>query len=270
MAQEGEMSDRPNPEFRWLERGEGEPVILLHGLMGRMDHWEASLDELGDVCRPIALSLPLFDPGLAEVSIRELGRHVVRFLDAVEIPRAVIGGNSLGGHVALEVALAQPDRVSGLILTGSSGLFERSFTRGVPHRPTPEYVRTKMEEVFYDRGLVTPAWVESVRQIVTSRPSGIRVVRLARAAKRQSVEERLGEVQPATLLVWGRDDRITPPEVAERFRALIPGAELWLLARCGHAPMLERPEAFNAIVAGWLEATRAQRERLSPVGGGVR
>jgi pimeloyl-ACP methyl ester carboxylesterase len=264
------MNGNPYPEFRWLERGEGEPVILLHGLMGRMDHWETSLEELGDVCRPIALSLPIFDAALAEVSIEELGRHVVRFLDALEIPRAVIGGNSLGGHVAIDVALARPERVSGLILTGSSGLFERSFTRGVPHRPTAEYVRAKMQEVFYDPALVTPAWVESVREVVTTHRSAIRVVRFARAAKRHRVEARLGEVRVPTLLVWGEDDHITPPAVAERFRALIPRAELRYLARCGHAPMLERPQAFDDIVMDWLELTRAGRERLAPIGGGVR
>ena len=93
------MHGGSDPEFRWLERGEGEPVVLLHGLMG--------------------------------------------------IPRAVVGGNSLGGHVALELALSCPDRVSGLILAGSSGLFERGFSRGVPRRPTAEYVRAKLEEVVY-------------------------------------------------------------------------------------------------------------------------
>ena len=151
-------------EFRWLERGDGEPVVFLHGLMGRMDHWEETLDALESVCRPIALSLPILDVDLPEASIEEVGRYVVRFLDALDLPRAVIGGNSLGGHVALEMGLSHGDRVSGLILTGSSGLFERSFTRGVPHRPSGTYVREKMEEIFFDPCLVTAEWVESVRR----------------------------------------------------------------------------------------------------------
>jgi pimeloyl-ACP methyl ester carboxylesterase len=96
------------------------------------------------------------------------------------------------------------------------------------------------------------------------------VVRFARAAKRHSIEDRLGALRAPTLLVWGEDDRITPPDVAERFRALIPDAQLRFVARCGHAPMLERPEAFNDIVGEWLAVTRARRERLAPVGGGVR
>ena len=259
-----------HPQHRWLERGQGEPVILLHGLMGRMDHWETALEELAPVCRPIALGLPIFDVRLAEPSIGELVRHVVRFLDALEIPSAVVGGNSLGGHVAIEMAIAHPERVSGLVLTGSSGLFERSFTRGVPHRPTPEYVRAQMEQVVHDPALVTAAWVESIHEMLTTRHSASRVVRFARAARRHSVESQLGQVRAATLLVWGREDVITPPAVAERFHRLILDSELRFLACCGHAPMLERPVDWSHIAATWLDATRARRELAARVAGGVR
>src|SRR5215469_18968352 len=73
------------PEFRWLERGEGEPVVLLHGLMGRMDHWEETLESLGEVCRAIALSLPILERDMPETSIDGVARYVARFLDALEI-----------------------------------------------------------------------------------------------------------------------------------------------------------------------------------------
>jgi pimeloyl-ACP methyl ester carboxylesterase len=269
-AKEDAVTERRDPEYRWLERGEGEPVLFLHGLMGRMDDWDASLDHLAEVCRPIAPTLPIFDPGLRETSIDGLVAHVTRFMDALEIPQAVVGGNSLGGHVALTLALAHPERVSGLVLTGSSGLFERSFTRGVPHRPTSAYVREKMEEVFFDSTLVTPEWVESVRRTVNEPVTALRVLRFARAAKRHNIEDRLGEIQAPALIVWGMDDRITPPEVGERFHAAIPGAQLVFLPRCGHAPMIEQPEAFNVVVRAWLDATRARRAAPLAGAGGVR
>jgi pimeloyl-ACP methyl ester carboxylesterase len=258
------------PEFRWLERGAGEPVVLLHGLMGQMRHWEPVLEALGEAYRAIALTLPIFHPGLREPSLEELGRHVLRFLDALEIPRAVIGGNSLGGHVALRLALDHGERVSGLVLTGSSGLFERGFTSGVPHRPDRAYVRRKMEEVFFDPGLVTEGWVEDVHRVVTTPASALRVLRFARDARRDNLEARLEEVRVPTLLVWGLEDRITPPEVGERFRALLRDAQLWHLPRCGHAPMLEWPEPFADIVGDWLEGTRARRSVTAPQLGGVR
>jgi pimeloyl-ACP methyl ester carboxylesterase len=255
------MSDAQTvyPEFRWLERGDGEPVVFLHGLMGYMDHWEQTIEALDRVCRAIALSLPILKADLPETSIEEVGRYVVRFLDALGIPKAVIGGNSLGGHVALEMALSHRERVSGLILTGSSGLFERSFTRSVPHRPTGAYVRQKMEEIFFDPRLVTPEWVESVRRTVTTPASALRVIRFARAAKRHNLGDRLGSIEAPALLVWGKDDRITAPEVAERFHALLPESRLVFLPCCGHAPMLERAEAFNEAVTEWLADTRDRR-----------
>src|SRR4029077_21238897 len=103
------------------------------------------------------------------------------------------------------------------------------------------YVRGKMEEVSWDSPLVTSDWVESVRQTVTDPATALRVIRFARAAKHENLEGRLHEIQAPTLIVWGEDDRITPPEVAERFRALIPDSRLTFLPRCGHAPMIEQP-----------------------------
>lgn len=261
------MNAKTSPEFRWLERGEGEAVVLLHGLMGEMEHWEPALETLGDGYRAIAPSLPIFDPTLAEPSVSELARHVVRFLDELQIQHAVVGGNSLGGHVAIEIALRRPDRVTGLILTGSSGLFERGFTRNVPHVPTAEYVRMKMEEIFYDPTLVTPQWVAAVGRVVTTRSTALRVVRFARAAKRHNVEGELPCITVPTLLVWGKEDRITPMEVAERFHASIPDSELVYLTNCGHAPMLERPEAFSEIVGEWLRETGPARAALVHRGG---
>jgi len=250
--------------FRWLERGDGEPLLLLHGLMGEMDHWESTLDALGPYRRPMALELPIFAPDLTDVSVPALADYVRRFMEALELPPAVVCGNSLGGHVALELALTHPSWVDGLILTGSSGLFERSFTRRVPHQPTGAYVRERMEEIFYDPALVTPEWVESVRRIVTTRRTALRVLQVARAAKRDNVEERLSQIRVPTLLVWGKDDRITPTDAAEGFHARIRGSQLVYLPNCGHAPMLERPEAFNAAVGEWLVETRARRGAGGP------
>ncbi|HUP34706.1 MAG TPA: alpha/beta fold hydrolase [Candidatus Limnocylindria bacterium] len=249
-----------DPQFRWLERGAGEPVVLLHGLMGQMHHWDVVLDALGDGYRAIAPTLPVFHPGLREVSVGALARYVLRFLDALDIPRAVIGGNSLGGHVALRLALDHGERVSALVLTGSSGLFERGFASGVPHRPDRAWIRRKMEEVFFDPAVVTEGWVEDVHRLVTTPASALRVLRLARDARRDNLEGRLGDIRVPTLLIWGLEDRITPPEVAERFRALIPDAHLWHLSRCGHTPMLERPEPFAEVLTDWLEGTKSRRE----------
>lgn len=262
------MDSHLDVDVRWLERGEGDAVMLLHGLMGQAQHWDEVLDALSSGYRAIAPTLPIFDPHLRECSIGQLAGFAVRLLDELGIERATIGGNSLGGHVAIDIAFSYPARVSGLILTGSSGLFERSFTRGVSHRPSAQYIREKMEEIFWNRQLVTPEWVESVRRAVTDTPTALRVLRFARSARRDNVELRLGTIAVPTLLVWGADDRITPLSVAERFHSLIPDAKLAVLPRCGHAPMLERPDDFAMIVERWLEETRLRRGGApKPLGG---
>ena len=257
-----------HPTFRWLERGHGDPVVLLHGLMGTMEHWDGTLEALAPTWRAMAPEIPILDGARAEASVEGLTHYVGAFMEAVDLSPAVVGGNSLGGHLALELALRYPARVSGLILTGSSGLLERGFTRGVPHVPTAAFVRARMEEIFYDATLVTPSWVESVRRVLTTRVSARRVLHVARSAKRSNLEARLGEIRVPTLLVWGKDDRITPPEIAERFRALLPDAQLELIANCGHAPMLEQPLIFNALVEDWLDETHARRR--AAVGGASR
>ncbi len=253
------MNDRTQAALRWLERGEGEAVVLLHGLLGHMLHWDEALDALAPSCRAMALTLPILDPGFRYTSVPALAAHVRRFLDVLGLERAVVGGTSLGGHVAARLALAAPDRVSGLVLTGSSGLGVPASARGAAHGPGAAFVRARIEDSVYDRALVTPEWVEAVHRVLAEPATALRAARVARAAKRDGLEQRLGDIAVPTLMVWGADDRITPPAVAERVRARIPGAQLVLLRRCGHAPMIEQPQAFAAVVRAWLEDTRPRR-----------
>jgi 2-hydroxy-6-oxonona-2,4-dienedioate hydrolase len=190
MNQEADVTESTLSRFRWLERGDGEPVMLLHGLMGEMDHWESALEILGRFCRPIALELPIFDASLVDVSVPGLAAYVRRFMETLELPPSVVGGNSLGGHVALELALSHPGWVTGLILTGSSGLFERTFTRKVPHRPTAGYVRSRMEEIFYD-----PSWSRRNGSSRSAIPSPHRTwpfACCARLVRRSTITSRTG------------------------------------------------------------------------------
>ena len=253
------MDDRRRPEVRWLERGDGAPVVLLHGLMGGMHDWDLVLDVLGEGTRALAPGLPMFDPALADVSIAGLARWTLGFLDALGLERVVLGGHALGGQVAVTAASIAPARVSALILSGAWGLGERSFVR----RPFPRLgrarLRERMEEVFFDRGLVTAAGVEAVHRSVREPAVARRLVRIAGAGRRDRLDGRLGTLRVPTLLLWGREDRVTPLDVALRFKAAIHGATLIVLRDCGHATMIERPEPFGLIASAWLEATQAAR-----------
>lgn len=247
------MEGRMVAEFRWSEIGDGEPVLFLHGLFGGAWHWETALEALGPGWRGMALTLPIFEMPPDDLSVASLRRYVEDFLECERVPSAVLVGNSLGGQVALELALHAPARVRALLLTGSAGLLERTATRTVPHRPSSAFVRERMAEVFHDPSLVTPAWVESVRELVGQRSYALRVLQITRSARRSNLEARLGQVRCPTRLVWGTHDRITPVAEARRFLRGIPGADLRLIPRCGHAPMIEQPDVFGRALVEFLD-----------------
>ncbi|MGH7433033.1 MAG: alpha/beta fold hydrolase [Candidatus Methylomirabilales bacterium] len=236
-----------------LEAGCGRPVILLHGLLGNARQWQQTLDQLASHYYLFAPELPFLElvngsngviPGLAA--------YVKQLMQSRRIERAILGGNSLGGHIALELAISCPEVVEGLILTGSGGLMERGFDRDVPIHPTRGYLREKIAEVFFDDSFATEELVDRAVALVSDRPRILKVVRIARAAKRDNLGDRLGLIDCPALLAWGREDRVTPPEVARELQSRIRGAELYFLERCGHVPMVERPLEFTKIARRFL------------------
>ncbi len=157
-------------------------------------------------------------------------------------------GNSLGGHVALVHILKHPERIKSLILTGSSGLFENGMGDSYPKRGDSDYIRTKTQLTFYDPKMATDDLVNEVFEITNNRLKVIKIISLAKSAIRNNLGEELNQIQQPTFLIWGKNDTITPPFVAEEFKKLIPNSELHYIDKCGHAPMMEVPGEFNRIL----------------------
>ncbi|NNL93664.1 MAG: alpha/beta hydrolase, partial [Saprospiraceae bacterium] len=160
---------------------------------------------------------------------------------------------SLGGHLAQLYTLDNPSIVKSLILTGSSGLFENAMGNTFPKRGDYEFIKKKAELVFYDPKTATPELVDEVYNTVNDRSKAIRVVVTAKSAVRNNLENIIHNISAPTLLVWGRQDDITPPFVAEKFNELIPNSRLEFIDKCGHAPMMERPDEFNEILESFLK-----------------
>ncbi len=248
------MSSLLGEPFPRLEEGEGEPVIMLHGIFGSPDNWLAQLRHLADRYRVVVLDLPIFSLPIEECTIDGLVRHVIAYLDWAGIDNAVFVGNSLGGHLALDLALRAPERVRALVLAGSSGLFERGFDAKVPVRPGDDWIRDRIaSEVFYDSAKIRPEMIEQAIEILASRDRKLRVIRAAKSAKSSHMGEHLGDIKAPTLLIWGRQDKITPLIVADEFHEGIRASELVLIDQCGHAPMLEQPEEFSRHMAAFLD-----------------
>lgn len=224
-------------------------VVLLHGLFGRPADFDETVRRLPERFPARAPALPVGRPEAESVY------EVVRWLEeelAGESRDLVLVGNSVGGHLALSYALRNPGRTRGLVLAGSSGLFERGFEAGGPHRPSREWVRTRVEEVFHRRAFASEALVDDVVATLRDRRRALAVVRLARDMKRDHLGSALPGVRVPALLLWGAEDRITPPEIAYRFRDLLPSARLLFVPEAGHAPMIERPSVFAFHLSSFL------------------
>lgn len=244
-------------KFRYIEEGEGEPLVLLHGLFGALSNFRDLIEAFRHQYKVVVPMLPLFELDILHTTVGGLAKFVHRFLEARNYKNVHLLGNSLGGHVALVYLLKHPERVKSLILTGSSGLFESGMGDSYPKRGDYEYIKKKTELTFYDPATATKELVDEVFEITRNRLKVIKIIALAKSAIRNNLGDELAVIKQPTLLIWGNDDAITPPFVAREFNRLIPNSELHFIDKCGHAPMMERPEEFNVILHKFLKKLAA-------------
>lgn len=243
-------------KFKYIEEGQGEPLILLHGLFGALSNFKDLIEYFRHHYKVVVPMLPLFDLDLLHTSVGGLQKFVHKFVEAKGYDGIHLLGNSLGGHVALVHVLKHPEKIKSLILTGSSGLFENGMGDTYPKRGDYEYIRKKTELTFYDPATATKELVDEVYGIVNNRLKAIKIIALAKSAIRNNLGDELQQIKQTTLLIWGNNDTITPPFVAKEFNKLIPNSELHFIDKCGHAPMMEVPEEFNKILHGFLTRLR--------------
>lgn len=240
-------------KFTFIEEGEGQPLILLHGLFGALSNFKDLIEFFKKDYKVVVPMLPLFDLDIFHTTVSGLAKHVHKFIELRGYDKINLLGNSLGGHVALVHILKHPEKIATLTLTGSSGLFENGMGDSYPKRGDKEYIRKKTEVTFYDPKMATDELVDEVFEITTSRLKVIKVLALAKSAIRNNLGEELNQIKIPTLLIWGNNDIITPPFVAQEFNKLIPGSELHFIDKCGHAPMMEVPVEFNNILSSFLK-----------------
>ena len=232
----------------------GEPLMLLHGLFGALSNFSDLIEHFKHSHKVIVPILPLYDLDLLHTTVKGLAKYVQQFIDHKGYNQIHLLGNSLGGHVGLVYILNHPAKIKTLILTGSSGLFENAMGDSYPKRGDYEYIRAKTAETFYDPAVATKELVDEVFEITNSRIKVIKIIALAKSAIRHNLGDELGQIKVPTLLIWGKNDKVTPPFVAEDFHKLIPNSELAFIDQCGHAPMMEVPVAFNQILEKFLQA----------------
>ncbi|WKS95368.1 alpha/beta fold hydrolase [Riemerella columbina] len=242
-------------KFNFIEEGEGHPMVLLHGLMGGLSNFDDTIAFFSEKGYKVLVpELPIYDLPVLNTNLTAISKYVAKFIQQEVGGKPVtLVGNSMGGHIGLILTLAKPELVKNLVLTGSSGLYEKSFGDSFPRKSDKEYIKRKTQEVFYNPEVATDALVDEVFAVVNDRMKGIKTVMLARSAIKHNMLKDLPKITCPTCLIWGKQDHVTPPEVAEDMHQHIPNSDLYWIDECGHAAMMEKPQEFNEILYYWLK-----------------
>ena len=241
-------------KFKYLEIGEGTPMIILHGLMGGLSNFDNVAQFFPEKGYKVIIpELPLFELPLLTTNVNSFAKYLKEFISHKKLDKVILLGNSLGGHIGLLYTKQYPKNVKALVITGSSGLYESAMGESYPKRGDRNYIKTKTENVFYDPAIATPELVDEVFETVNDRVKLIRTLAIAKSAIRHNMGKDLPKMNTPTCIIWGENDSVTPPEVGTEFHEKLPDSDLFWIKKCGHAAMMEHPDTFNEILIAWLE-----------------
>ena len=261
----------------YVEIGEGEPILFVHGIAGCWRNWLENLPYFGRTHRAIALDLPGFGDSPMpswEVSMANYGRLIHDFCERLGIDRVVaLVGNSMGGFIATEATIQRPERFERLVLVSAAGIsfaelqgrrtgaIARTIEAAAPFLAGDRRIwlsRPRGRQLAFGRVICAPAKLRPELLKEQTRPGlgapGFRDAMVAVAG--YDTRERLPEIEIPTMVVWGLNDRIVPVEGALGYHRLIPHSRLEIFERTGHVPMLERPARFNPLLEEFIESSR--------------
>jgi len=245
---------KTNGKFTYLEEGEGRPIIILHGLMGGLSNFDSVTQHFSSNGYKVVIpELPVYSAPLIKTGVKHFATYLQKFIEAQGYKDVILLGNSMGGHVALYHTKHHPENTTALVITGSSGLYENAMGESYPKRGDYEYIKKKAEAVFYDPTIATKEIVDEVYDTVNNRNKLIKTLAIAKSAIRHNMAKDLPKMHTPTCILWGKQDSVTPPEVAVDFEKLLPDSDLFWIDKCGHAAMMEQPDIFNELLLEWLK-----------------
>lgn len=252
--------------LHYQEKGNGAPLVLIHGYTSSTYSWKDVFEPLAKNFRVIALDLKGF--GFSgkpdgDYTRRAQATLVTHLLDYLKIEKAWLCGSSMGGEIALNVALANPQRVAGLILVDSAGVNESGSGSLAPRYlqlpivgrvltalalRSDKLVRQGLEKSFYDQTKVTNERLANYYRPLQTRGGQLAAVRARTQANLFPVEADLGRITLPTLLIWGAEDRLIPLAAGRKMNSLIKDSRLVIFENCGHLPQEEMPERVVAEI----------------------
>lgn len=251
-------------KIHYVEAGSGPVVILVHGLGGDATNWAPTIGPLSQKYRVIVLDQIGFgksDKPLINYRVGTLVDFLDGFYKQLGITRASLVGNSLGGWTVAAYALAHPDKVDRLVLVDAAGFavtgdVDPKILNGL-NPSTRDSVKQLLPLVFHNTQMfASDAAIDAffTRRMTTG--DGYTIQRFIDSIVRGEdvLDNKLSAVKQKTLIVWGREDGLTPLAMGERFKKEIPGSELFIIEKCGHVPQLEKAADFNAALMKFLGA----------------
>ncbi|MFC6102990.1 alpha/beta fold hydrolase [Olivibacter domesticus] len=248
-----ELTIKEDKGYKYIDEGEGEVLLMLHGLMGALSNWEETVEGFKGGYRVIIPMLPIYELPILSTGIKSLANWLEKFVNHLKLNDFVLVGNSLGGHIALMYVVAHQKKIKALVLAGSSGLYENSFGGSFPRRESYDFIKERVEFTFYAPETATKELVDEVFATVNNKERVIKTIAMAKSAIRHNMAKELPNIKIRVGLIWGKNDKITPPDVAEEFLQLLPNASLTWIDQCGHAPMMEQPKEFNSHLKLFLD-----------------
>jgi len=256
-------------KIHYQEAGSGPAVILLHGLGGDVSNWAQTIGPLSQKYRvivPDQIGFGRSDKPMINYRVGTLVDFLDGFYKELKLDRASLVGNSLGGWTAAAYALAHPEKVERLVLVDAAGF---AITGDVDPRvlnglnpSTRDAVKQVMSLVFYNKQIfASDAAVDLLFARKMTAGDGYTIQRFIDSITRGEdvLDNKLGAVKHPTLIIWGREDGLTPIAMGERFKKEIPGSQLVVLEKCGHVPQLEKAAEFNAALAKFLGGETANK-----------
>ena len=240
-------------DYKYYKKGEGTPLIILHGLMGGLSNFDGVSSYFPTKGYKVVIpELPLYNLPILKTNVKDFAKFLKNFISYLGEKKVILIGNSLGGHIGLLYTKLFPEKVKGLIITGSSGLYENSMGESYPKRENYQYIKKKTQQVFYSPKIATKKVVDDVFETVNDRKKLIKILSIAKSAIRHNMAKDLPKIFVKTAIIWGKQDIVTPPDVGKEFNKLLPNSTLYWIDKCGHAPMMEHPNKFNHLVNSWL------------------
>ena len=237
----------------FMETGQGQPIIFCHGLFGSFRNFAEIGRAFSDRYRVIVPCMPMYDAPLAQCTVEDLSLYLETFINDLGLKNVILAGNSMGGGTVLMYTIRNPSNVDKLMLFASSGLSFIPMRGGAMKLKNFDYVKSLLSDIFYGSPDLNDEEVREIYNVMQNKPMLLRCLSFTRSTKRKFLHDEIKNLEHKTLVVWGNQDTVTPPFIAEEFNQNLRNSSVHYLDQCGHVPPYEKPKECIALIEGFLQ-----------------